>query len=134
MEVREPVAPDHRRLLRRAVVDHVRSITGRSVPPVLHVGGPESRAHHFPIAPAGPTDHALRADVVAAMLGGQRGREGDGAPPWVWLTRAGDLTLHDLDVAWLAAAATAYAEAGADLTMVVAVSYTHLTLPTILRV
>jgi hypothetical protein len=37
----------------------------------------------------------------------------------VWLTRPGELALHDLDVAWLSAAASAYAEAGADLTMVV---------------
>jgi hypothetical protein len=64
-----------------------------------------------------PTDHALRADVVAAMLG--RRRDAVSGWPWVWLTRPGDLATHDLDVDWLAAAATAYAEAGGDLTMVV---------------
>jgi hypothetical protein len=37
----------------------------------------------------------------------------------VWLTRSGELALHDLDVEWLTAAASAYAEAGVDLTMVV---------------
>ena len=51
------------------------------------------------------------------MLG--RRQEAPWPAPWVWLTRSGELALHDLDVAWLAAAATAYAEAGADLTMVV---------------
>lgn len=116
VEVREPVDPDHRRLLRRAVVDHVGSLSGRAVPTVLHVGTPGGVRRRFAVPGEETTDHALRADVVAAMLGRRRA----GAPtPWVWLTRAGDLTLHDLDAQWLAAAATAYAEAGADLTMVV---------------
>jgi hypothetical protein len=116
MEVNDPVDGEHRRLLRQAVVEHVRSLTGRSVPPVLHVGRPGRGVRRFAIPRDEPTDHALRADVVAAMLGVRAGRT---EPPWVWLGRGGDLALHDLDVAWLAAAGTAFAEAGADLTMVV---------------
>ena len=114
MEVREPVGLGHRQLLRRAVVEHVRTLPGRSYPPVLHVGRPGGAVHRFQIRVDEPTDHALRADVVAAMLG----RSGPDAP-WVWLTRMGDLVLHDLDVQWLAAASTAYTEAGVDLTLVV---------------
>jgi hypothetical protein len=118
VEVSDPISPDHRRLLRLAVVDHIRALSGRTVPTVLHVGTPGGTVRRFAIPPGERTDHALRADVVGAMLGLGRGRDGADAP-WAWLTRAGDLALHDLDVAWLAAAGTAYAEAGADLTMVV---------------
>jgi hypothetical protein len=113
VEVREPIGRDQRALLRRAVVEHVRSLTGRSFPPVVHVGIPGSRVRRFTVHGDEPTDHALRTDVVAAMVGRPA------AAPWVWLTRTGDLALHDLDAEWLAAASTAYAEAGLDLTMVV---------------
>lgn len=116
MEVKDPVDAEHRLWLRLAVVEHVRALTGRSVPPVLHVGRPGGGVRRFAIPPDERTDHALRADVVAAMLGVRFVRA---EPPWVWLGRGGDLALHDLDVAWLAAARTAFAEAGADLTMVV---------------
>jgi hypothetical protein len=117
VEVREPIDPEHRRLLRRAVVEHVGSLTGRAVPAVVHVGRPGQSVRRFVVRGDEPTDHALRADIVAAMLG--RRRDTPWTWPWVWLTRAGDLALHDLDADWLAAAATAYAEAGGDLTMVV---------------
>jgi len=114
VEVREPIDREHGQLLRRAVVEHVRSISGRSFPPELHVGTPGGSVRRFEVRVDEPTDHALRADIVAAMLG----RRGPDAP-WVWLTRTGELVLHDVDVQWLAAACTAYAEAGVDLTMVV---------------
>ena len=113
MEVTEPIDAALARLLRRAVVDHVRSLSGRRFPPVVHVGLPGGTVRRFEVRPDEPTDHAVRADIVAAMLGRRRDA------PWVWLTRTGDLALHDLDVQWLAAAGTAYAEAGVDLTMVV---------------
>jgi hypothetical protein len=117
VELREPVDPAQRRLLRRAVVEHVGSLTGRVFPPVLHLGTPGGGVRRFTVRPGEPTDHALRADVVAAMLG-RRGSPSVPSP-WVWLTRTGGLALQDVDVQWLAAARTAYAEAGADLTMVV---------------
>ncbi len=110
----DPVPPEQHALLRRIVVEHVRSITGRTVPPVVHVGVPGGPRRRFRIRHDEPTDHALRADVVAAMVGRRAPQ-----PPWVWLTRSGQLDLHDLDVQWLAAARTAYGEAGLDLTMVV---------------
>jgi hypothetical protein len=117
VKVREPIDPEHRRLLRRAVVDHVGAISGRAFPPVVHVGTPGQAARRFTVRSGEPTDHALRADIVTAMLG--RRPAPRRSSPWVWLTRTGDLALHDLDADWLAAAATAYAEAGTDLTMVV---------------
>ena len=117
MELREPIEAGRRRLLRLAVLEHVGSLVGRTFPPVLHVGTPGGSVRRFTVRADEPTDHALRADIVAAMLG--RGPDVRLTPPWVWLARAGDLALHDLDVAWLGAASTAYAEAGVDLTMVV---------------
>ncbi|GAB3264969.1 hypothetical protein [Nocardioides dilutus] len=124
MEVREPIDLESRRLLRRAVAEHVRSLTGRAFPPVVHVGTPGGRLRRFTVNRDEPTDHALRADIVAAMLGRRRPAPpgsslSSSAGPWVWLTRAGDLALHDLDVEWLSSSATACAEAGVDLTMVV---------------
>jgi hypothetical protein len=116
-ELCDPVPPAEQVMLRRAVLEHVRSITGRTVPPVLHVGVPGGPTRHFTIRHDEPTDHALRADVVSGMTG-RPTRHGE-RPPWVWLGRAGDLAVHDLDVQWLAAACTAYGEAGLDLTMVV---------------
>jgi hypothetical protein len=113
VEVREPIDPEIRRLLRLAVVEHVGSLTGRAFPSALHLGTPGGLVRRFTIRGGEPTDQALRADIVAAMLGRRRD------PPWLWLTRAGALDLHDLDVHWLTAATTAYAEAGVDLTMVV---------------
>jgi hypothetical protein len=113
----EPIEAGQRRLLRLAVLEHVGALVGRAFPPVLHVGTPGGAVRRFTVRADEPTDHALRADIVGAMLG--RGPEARRSPPWVWLTRTGDLTLHDLDVAWLAAASTAYGEAGVDLTMVV---------------
>jgi hypothetical protein len=112
--MREPVDREKRQLLRRAVFDHVRALRGRSFPPFLHVGTPGGSVRRFEIRVDEPSDQALRADVVATMLG-RRGPE----PPWVWLTRTGELAPHDLDAEWLAAASTAYGEAGVDLTLVV---------------
>jgi hypothetical protein len=121
VEVREPIDPECRRLLRRAVLQHVGSRTGRVHPPVVHVGTPGSTVRRFVVRRDQPTDHALRSDVVAAMLGRRRDPSWQvpWRPPWVWLTRSGELDLHDLDVEWLTAAASAYGEAGVDLTMVV---------------
>lgn len=84
----------------------------RRFAPLLHVGVPGVRAMTVAAHPAG-TDLALRCDMVAAMLARTRGGH------LVWLTRPGELTLHDVDAAWLAAATAAYAEAGRDLTWVV---------------
>jgi hypothetical protein len=115
-ELRDPVDCEVQALLRRAVVEHVRAHRGRAVLPTVHVGRPGGPARLFTVRRTDQVDHALRTDAVAAMLGRpEPGRPG----PWVWLGRAGDLVVHDLDLQWLAAARTAYAEAGVDLTLVV---------------
>jgi hypothetical protein len=118
-ELRDPVPPAEQAMLRRAVLEHVRSLRGRTVAPVVHVGVPGGPTRSWPIRRDEPVDHALRADVVSAMVGLRPPQDARVSAPWVWLTRGGELVLHDLDVQWLAAACTAYGEAGLELTMVV---------------
>ena len=116
--IEEPVDDRLHHALRRAVLEHATSERRRVFAPLLHVGTPDGRQDLF--APEhldhAPLDHALRADVVAALL--RRHRSTDPAP-LVWLTRPGELCLQDVDAAWLAAARTAAAEAEQPLTMVV---------------
>jgi len=115
--ISEPVPRAMATVLRRAALDHARAEHRRGYPPLLHVGFPGGAEELFTLTRGDPTDHAIRADVLAAML--QRCRRVAGAVPLVWLTRAGPLDLQDVDAAWLAAARTAAAEAGVTLTMVV---------------
>jgi hypothetical protein len=76
---------------------------------VGRLGGPHDsfvvRAQDLPVI-----DVALRTDVLASML--------EAAPPdWssAWLTRPGRPVLGDDDLAWLAAARTAYGMHGREL-------------------
>ncbi|QZY27881.1 hypothetical protein [Nocardioides coralli] len=109
----EPVSRETALLLREAVRRHVIAERRRRFAALVHVGRPGGREWST-AAPLHGSDHALRSDVMAALLGlvGDR-------PHLVWLTRPGELTQHDLDAAWLSAAASAYAEADRDLSWVV---------------
>ncbi len=100
------------RLPRAAVRAHAATERRRRFAPLVHLGTPGVRELTTPAHPAA-SDHALRCDVVGAMLAATEGRH------LAWLTRPGELTLHDVDAAWLSAAMAAYAEAGRDLTWVV---------------
>ena len=100
-------------LLREAVRRHASGERRRRFAAVVHVGRPGVREQSV-AAPVHGTDHALRADLMGALLA----RSPDPAP-LVWLTRPGKLHVHDVDLAWLAAAGTAWAEAGRDLSWVV---------------
>jgi hypothetical protein len=114
--IQEPLSPQVHTTLRRAVLDHAISERRRTFAPLLHVGSPGGAQAVFALGPDEPADHALRTDVLAALL---RRTTLPGRPPLVWLTRPGDLDLQDVDAAWLAAARSACAEAGLPLTMVV---------------
>jgi hypothetical protein len=109
----DPVPRPAALLLREAVRRHAVSEHRRRFAPVLHVGLPGVR-EVCAVAALTRTDHALRTDVTGALLA----RAGDGSH-LVWLTRAGDLEPQDVDLAWLSAAHSAYAEAGRDLAWVV---------------
>lgn len=100
------------RLPRAAVRAHAASERRRRFAPLVHVGIPGVDQRRVP-AHLATTDHALRCDLLGAILAATRGHH------LVWLTRPGELTLHDVDAAWLAAALAAYAEAGRDLTWIV---------------
>lgn len=106
----DPVPRPTALLLREAVRRLAVGERRRRFAPVLHVGRPGAREGSVPAALT-PTDHALRCDLVAALLA-RSGQE----EPIVWLTRPGELDPEDVDLAWLAACRTAYAEAGRDLT------------------
>lgn len=99
------------RLPRAAVRAHAATERRRRFAPLIHVGVPG--VHELTVAAhTALTDHALRCDLLAAVLAATDGSH------LVWLTRPGELTVHDVDAAWLAAALAAYAEAGRDLTWV----------------
>ncbi|MBZ5736947.1 hypothetical protein [Nocardioides mangrovi] len=115
--IQAPVAPALHGLLRRAVLDHRAAERRRAFAPRLHVGRPGGVTEVLACGPEGGYDHALRADVVAAMLA--RALRRDRRVPMVWLTRPGDLSVQDVDAAWVSGARTAAAEAGVRLTLVV---------------
>ena len=110
----EPLPTTLSRLLRRAVLEHAVAEHRPHHLPILHVGTPGGAEWVHPVRPDEPTDHALRADVVAALAR----RCGHGGAPLVWLTRPGELEVQDVDAAWLAAACQAYGEAGLPLAFV----------------
>lgn len=109
----DPVPRPVALLLREAVRRHAQGERRRRFAPVLHVGRPGVREDCVAAAVPG-TDHALRADLMAVLLARCPAPE-----PLVWLTRPGELHTHDVDAAWLAASAAAWAEAGRDLSWVV---------------
>jgi hypothetical protein len=100
------------RLARAAVRAHATTERRRRFAPLLHLGVPGAATLSVAAHPA-TTDHALRCDLVAAMLARHDEEH------LLWLTRPGELELHDTDAAWLSPALAAYAEAGRDLTFVV---------------
>jgi hypothetical protein len=114
--IQEPVSRAASAVLRRAVLDHATAERRRACPALLHVGVPGGAEEVFAADPGEPLDHALRADIVAALL--QRARRA-GPVPMLWLTRSGPLEVQDVDAAWLASARSATLEAGVRLTMVV---------------
>jgi len=104
------------RALRLAVAHFRRSETRRSFPPVVHVGRPGEASRDFVEAEGLGLDQALRTEVAAALLSRALN---DSRCPTLWLTRAGELGIEDVDLRWYAAARAAYAEAAVALTMVV---------------
>jgi hypothetical protein len=118
--IQEPLSRLRHTVLRRAVADHAAGERRRVHPPLLHVGWPGGPEDVFVVGSDGELDHALRADVVAALLSSVRRRAPrTDAVPMLWLTRSGPLEVGDLDLAWLSAALAASAEAGLGLTLVV---------------
>jgi hypothetical protein len=109
----EALSPCVDRTLLRAEVGRFRARESRRVFDVAaHVGVLAGPRHSFVVraqdVPA--VDGALRTDVVSRLLE-------DAPASWctAWLTRPGTPEAHDLDVAWLAAARTAFGMHGRPL-------------------
>lgn len=115
-ELREPLEPATAAMLRRAVLRLCTGERRRVFGPVLHVGHPDGPVATYAVDPRARLDPAVRTDLVAALL---RRLPAPGPAPLVWLTRTGELALHDEDAVWLAAALQAFAESGRSLTLVV---------------
>ena len=82
-------------MLRRAVADHAARERRRVHPPLLHVGWPGGPEDVFAVGPDEELDHALRSDVVAALLHtARRHAPVAGAVPMLWLTRSGPLEVR----------------------------------------
>src|SRR4051812_50214568 len=105
--IQEPVPRPLQARLRRAALDHALAERRRSFASLLHVGDPGGAEQLFTLLPREPADHALRADVVAALL--HRSPRPD---PIVWGTRPGGLVVEDVDLGWLSGARPPAARAG----------------------
>lgn len=118
----EPVDRALLRLLRLAVLEHARGERRRVHPPVVHVGVPAGvvggASARLELGEQ-RLDHALRVDVLEAMVRRTRAAGGTTLPSLVWLTRNGGSEPRDVDRAWLAAARAAAAELDLVLPMVV---------------
>jgi hypothetical protein len=118
--ITEPVSRPLQQLLRQAVLAHATGESRRVYPPVLHAGVPGRSARRFLVEPDEELDHALRTDVVEALVrpGVERGRV-----PLLWLTRREAATGPDADAPvdhdWLAATTAAGRELGVLLDLVV---------------
>ena len=100
--------------LRSAVLDLGETESRRHFPAVLHAGLPGHSVSHAMTGGAG--DSGLRTDVALALLG----RAGVRVPrPYVWLTRPGELSVHDEDLLWLGPVAWAAAALGRPVGLVV---------------
>ena len=104
------------RSLRLAVWHLRRDEVRRRFPPRLHLGVPGAQQVAFDDLAADRLDAALRTEIAAALL--SRARELTDRPA-AWLTREGELTPHDADLAWLAAVEAATGEAGLLVPMLV---------------
>ena len=88
--IQEPLSRPLHAVLRRAVADHAARERRRVHPPLLHVGWPGGPEDVFVAGPDEELDHALRCDVVAALLHtSRRHAPVAGAVPMLWLTRPG---------------------------------------------
>ena len=99
-------------LLRLQVARLRRQHRRRRFDPVVHVGRLDGEPVRCPVPSGDPVlDAGTRVEVVTALL--------DGAcqvsPLSVWLTRVGEPSVQDDDLAWLAASSLAFGAAGFTL-------------------
>ncbi|MCY7402327.1 MAG: hypothetical protein LH477_15480 [Nocardioides sp.] len=117
MALQAPIERSTHLALRAAVLDLVEGEHRRHFPTVLHAGLPGGRVQHVADgAGTGAVDPGLRADIALALLR----RAGASTPrPRVWLTRPGELSVHDEDLLWLGPVTWAAAALGQHTSLVV---------------
>lgn len=111
----QPVPPALTRQLRRAVLEHARADTRRVFPPVLNIAATDGVGAQLPLLDHA-LDHALRTDLTEALC---RRVRASTSGALVWISRTGELSVEDADLAWLAACRTAAAELDVTLRFVV---------------
>ncbi len=111
--IEEPLSPADLALLRHLVVEHTAAERRHRFPAVLHLGGPGRPEVGRIDESESDLDHALRCDVLEAMLRRPAG------PLMTWLTRPGGLAPQDVDLSWLRVVAAVNGETGRSLPFVV---------------
>ena len=111
--IEEPLSPPDLTLLRHLVVEHKATERRHRFPAVLHLGGPGRPEVGRMVEWEADLDHALRCDVLEAMLRRPTG------PLMTWLTRPGGLEAQDVDLAWLRVVVAVNGETGRSLPFVV---------------
>lgn len=109
-----PIDRETHRVLRAAALELVEGEKRHRFATVLHAGVPGRCTRHVEDPPL--PDAGLRADVALALL-----RRGAALTPrpFLWLTRPGELSVHDDDLRWLGPVAWAGASLGSPLGLVV---------------
>jgi hypothetical protein len=126
--LKDPLPLAVRAALREAVLDLKARHHTLSFPPEIQLARPGSPTIRWRVvdelssgvrSESAMLGTGLEVDVMRSLLK----QPSDSSPPehdaWIWLARPGELTWHDLDAVWLAAARCAHEEAGWDLTMAV---------------
>ena len=113
MALQAPVERLTHQVMRAAVLELTETEPRRRFPPVVHAGVPGASVR-YPVPTPAP-DAGLRADVALALLH----RASLRVPrAYVWLTRPGELSVHDDDLTWLAPVSWAGAALGRPLDQV----------------
>ena len=113
MALQAPIERSTHAVLRAAVLELIETESRRRFPAVLHAGVPGRSVRHVD---AGVIDAGLRADLALALM--RRAGTATTAP-YVWLTRPGELSVHDDDLQWLGPVAWAAAGLGLRAGLVV---------------
>jgi len=117
MALQAPIERSTHVALRAAVLDLVESEPRRRFPAALHAGTPRNGLRHVDER---PSDFGQRCDIALVLLRGAVAAAPRHMPdPPVWLTRPGELSIHDDDLLWWGPVAWAGAALGRPTGLVV---------------